>query len=471
LLIAAWGAELLVASMPPGLLPSIAIISVDWRVLAFAFGAAVTTGLLFGLAPAWQARRIDLNTALKESGGRGGTARGRLRGALVVVEVALSLVLLVGAGLLTRTFANLLAVEPGFDPRNVLTCQVSLNGERYNTTGNAAAFYNDALERIRRLPGVEGAAITNKLPLDWQFNMPVIFPSDPEKIQSVQLRVISPDYFQVMKIGVQEGRAFDARDSAGGQPVALVNQAFVARYFDGMDAMSRQLSVGRGAGDPARQVIGVVADAKQQGLDRPAPATVFVPIEQVPDKVMAIVRTFTAAHFVVRTSVWSTGLSAEIKREIAALDPTLALSEIYSMEEIAARSIATQRFNMMLVGLFAALGIVLAAVGIYGVTSYTVAQRTKEIGLRIALGAQSHNVVRLVLRQGLGVTLLGTAIGLAGAYGLTRLIRSMLFGVSETDPLTFGLIAFVLILVALVACYLPARRATRVDPMVALRYE
>jgi predicted permease len=471
LLIAAWGAELLVAAMPQGLLPSVAVVSVDWRVLAFALAAAVATGLLSGLAPVWQARKIDISTALKEQAGRGGAARTRLRGTLVVVEVALSVVMLVGAGLLVRTFANLLAVEPGFDPRNIVTCRVALNGDRYKAAGNAAAFYNDALERIKGLPGVEGAAITNKLPLDWQFNMPVVFPWDPDRVRSVQMRVISPDYFEVMKIDVQQGRAFDSGDNAGGAPVALVNQAFVDRYFEGRDAMSMQLSVGRGTGDPMRQIVGVVRDSKQQGLDRPAPATVFVPLEQVHDKLMAVVRTYTAVHFVVRSAAAPSSITAEIKRQIAALDPTLALSEIQSMEEIAARSIATQRFNMMIVGLFAALGVVLAAVGIYGVTSYTVAQRTPEIGLRIALGAQAHNVVRLVLRQGLGVTLLGTAIGLAGAYGVTRLIKSLLFGVSETDPLTFGLIGLLLITVALAACYLPARRATRVDPMVALRYE
>jgi predicted permease len=471
LLFAAWGAELLVASMPPGLLPSVAVVSVDWRVLAFALAAAVATGLLSGLAPVWQARRIDINTALKENAGRGGTARGRLRGTLVVVEVALSVVMLIGAGLLIRTFANLLAVEPGFDPSNVVTCRLALNGERYSSAANAAAFYREALERIKGLPGVEGAAITNKLPLDWQFNMPVVFPWEPDRVRSVQMRVISPDYFEVMKIDVLEGRAFDSRDSAGGAPVAVVNQAFISRYLDERDTMSRQLSVGRGTGDPFRQVVGVVRDSKQQGLDRPALATVFIPIEQVNDKLMAVVRTFTAAHFVARTTAAPSTVAADIKRQITALDPTLALSEIRSMDEIAARSIATQRFNMMIVGMFAALGVVLAAVGIYGVTSYTVAQRTPEIGLRIALGAQAHNVVRLVLRQGLGVTLLGTAVGLAGAYGLTRLIKSLLFGVSETDPLTFGVIGLLLITIALIACYVPARRATRVDPMVALRYE
>jgi predicted permease len=471
LLMAVWSAELLKALIPEGLLPAVAEISVDWRVLAFAFAAAIATGLLFGLAPAWQARKVDVNTALKENPGGGGTGRGRLRGALVVAEIALSLVLLIGAGLLIRTFGNLISVAPGFDPHNVLTCQLTLSGERYDTTDEAAAFYREALERISALPGVEAAAITNKLPLDWQFNMPVVFPNDPDQLQSVQFRMISPDYFRVMKIDVKQGRAFTEADNASARPVAIVNEAFARRFFDGENAMNRQLSVGRGANDPVRQVIGVVGDIKQSGLDRPAPPMVFVPIPQMPDKLLAIVRSFTSAAFAVRTTVAPSGLSEAIKREIAALDPTLALSGISSMEEISGISVAPQRFNMLLLGLFAGLGLALAAIGIYGVISYTVAQRTNEIGLRIALGAQTRDVIRLVLGQGLTLAVFGTVLGLASAFGLMRLMKNLLFGVSATDPLTYAGVAVLLALVALAACYVPARRATKVDPMVALRYE
>jgi len=470
LFVAVWGAAFLKALMPDGMLPDVAVISVDWRVLAFAFGAAIATGLLFGLAPAWQARKVDVNTALKENS-KSGTGRGRVRRALVVTEVALSLVLLIGAGLLIRTFANLLAVAPGFDPHNVLTCQVTLNGERYDTTKEASAFYRDALERISSLPGVEAAALTNKLPLDWQFNMPVVFPGSPDKLQSVQFRMISPDYFRVMKIAVKQGRVFTESDDASAPPVAIVNEAFARRFFDGQDPMAQQLSVGRGANDPARQVVGVAGDIKQSGLDRPAPPMVFVPVPQMPDKLMAIVRTFTAAHFTVRTTVAPSSLGAEIKREIAGLDPTLAVSGISSMDEIAKLSVAPQRFNMQLLGLFAALGLLLAAVGVYGVISYSVAQRTNEIGLRIALGAQPADVVRLVLGQGLALALLGAGLGLAGAYGLTRLLKSLLFGVEATDPLTFASLSVLLLGVALVACFVPARKAAKVDPMVALRDE
>jgi predicted permease len=471
LLLAVWGTDLLIALMPGGLLPNVTTVGVDLRVLAFTFAIAVATGLLFGLIPAWQARRVDVNTALKETAGKGSAARGRLRGALVVAEVALSLILLVGAGLLTRTFANLMGVAPGFDPRNVLTCQIALNGERYDTTQEAAAFYREALERISRLPGVEAAAITNKLPLDWQFNMPVVFPNQPDRLQSVQFRMISPDYFRVMKIALQQGRVFTDADSSAAPPVAIVNEAFMRRFFSGQQPLAQRLSIGRGLNDPVRQVVGVVGDIKQSGLDAPPPPMVFVPIPQMSDRLMASVRAFTFAHFTVRTAVAPASLSAAIKREIAALDATLPLSQIYSMEEITARSIATPRFNMLLLGLFAVLGLLLAGVGIYGVMSYAVAQRTNEIGIRLALGARGGDVIWLILSQGLTLALLGAALGLAGAYGLTRLMKSLLFSVSTTDPLTFAVIALLLVGVALVACYLPARRATKVDPLVALRYE
>ena len=470
LLLAFWGVDLLRAVMPQGFLPTIAVISLDWRVLAFALASAVSTGLLFGLAPAWQARKLDVNTTLKENAGRGGTGRGRLRGALVVAEVALSLVLLVGAGLLVRTFGKLMAVTPGFDPNNVLTCQLALNGERYDTTNEAAALYRDALERIGGLPGVEGAAITNKLPLDWQFNLPVGFPSNPDQMYSVQFRMISPDYFRVMKMAVQRGREFTDGDNAGAMPVAIVNEAFVQRLLDGKNPFEQQLTVGR-TDDPARLIVGVVGDVKQQGLDRPAPATVFVPIPQMSDKLMASVRTFTPVYFAVRTTVAPLSLSAAIKSEIAALDPTLALSEIRSMEELTIRSVSSQRFNMLLVGLFAILGLLLAAVGIYGVVSYGVAQRTNEIGLRIALGAQGGDVIRLILRQGLSLASLGVALGVGGAIGLTRLMKTLLFGVETTDLMTYAGVAILLGAVALLACWIPARRATKVDPMIALRCE
>ncbi|HEU4387243.1 MAG TPA: ABC transporter permease, partial [Blastocatellia bacterium] len=460
LVLAVWGTEALTATLPKGLLPGIAVIDVDWHVLGFAFAAAALTGLLFGLAPVWQSRKVDVNSALKENAGKGTVGHRRLRGALVVAEIALSLVLLVGAGLLARTFANLVGVAPGFDPHNVLTCRIALNGERYDTTIEAAAFYRDALERVSHLPGVESAAVINKLPLDWQFNMPVAFPEQPDRMESVQFRMISPEYFQVMKMTVQLGRVFSVADDAGAPPVAIVNEAFVRRFFKDSDPFSRQLSIGRGLDDPARRVVGVVSDAKQMGLDRPALATVFVPIPQLSNKFMATLRAFTMANLTVRTTVPPLRLAEAVKREIAALDPTIPVSDIASMEEVTAASVAAQRFNMLLVGQFAVLGLVLAAVGIYGVVSYVVAQRTNEIGLRMALGAQGRDVFKLIAKFGAALAVSGVIAGSLASLALTRLMKGFLFGVSPTDPVTLIAIALLLLGVAMIACWIPARRAS-----------
>ncbi|MBS1786888.1 MAG: ABC transporter permease [Acidobacteria bacterium] len=471
-LLAVWGTNLLVAVMPDGLLPGEFVeITMDWRVLLFAFGAATVTGLLFGLAPAWQARKVDVNSTLKEGGNKGSAPRNRLRGVLVVTEVALSLVLLVGAGLLARTFANLMGVEPGFDPHNVLTFQTVLDGPRYDTTQKSAAFYREALERVRHLPGVESAAVINKLPLDWQFNMPVLFTDKPDQFQSVQVRMVSPDYFRVMKIPLTQGRAFTDADNEASQPVAIVNEAFVRKFYEGQNPYARQFTIGNRTNDQPRQVVGVVADVKQMGLDKPALPTVFAPIPQFPDKLMAVIRTFTPAYFTVRTMAPPRSFVESIKREIAGIDATMALSQIATMDEIAAKSIAQERFNMLLVGLFAGLGLLLASVGIYGVVSYSVAQRTNELGIRIALGASSADIIKLILRYGLALALAGVALGAAASYGLTRLMKSFLFGVSPNDPITFTAVALLLTVIALLACWIPARRATKVDPLKALRHE
>jgi predicted permease len=473
LLLAVWGTDLLVAALPGQFLPRTQQVTFDWRVLAFAFSAAVVTGLLFGLAPAFQAARIDVNSALKEGAGKGvgGAQRGRLRNVFVVLELATSLVLLVGATLLVRTFANLSAVEPGFDAHDVLTVQVALNGERYDTTNEAAAFYHSAVERISNLPGVESAAVTSTLPLNAQFNMPVFFPGRPDATRAVQFRMITPEYFHVMRIPVKQGRAFTDADNTGAQAVAIVNEAFVHRNLSDADPATQQFSIGRDLGDPVRQIVGVVGDAKQFGLDSDAPPMVFVPIAQVPEKAMTIARRFVSSYFTVRASLAPQSLGAAIKREIGTLDAALPLSEIRPMEQVVARSIAPQRFNMLLIGVFAATGLLLATVGIYGVVSYSVAQRTNEIGIRIALGARAVDVARLILKQGVALTGLGVTIGLAASLALTRVMKSLLFGVSATDPWTFALITLLLAVVALMACYIPARRATKVDAMVALRYE
>jgi putative ABC transport system permease protein len=471
-LLALWGTQILVAAVPEGFIARAHEVSFDWRVLLFAFSAAIGTGVLFGLAPALQARRIDVNSALKESARRGGGARGRWRNALVVVEVALSLVLLVGALLLIRTFNNLRSVTPGFDAANVLTFQVDLKGEKYKTTNQVSGFYQEALERISRMPGVEKAAVTNVLPLIAQFNMPVLFPDRPDAVITSQLRLITPEYFRVMKIDLKQGRDFSTADNPGGPPVVIINEAFARRFLNSPNPFAQQLIVGfRGMGESPRQIIGIVSDVKQYGLDKDAPPMVFVHIPQVSDKMMVVVRRFVSAYFAVRTTVAPLSLSAAMKREIAAVDPTLAVSHVRQMEQVVARSVAPQRFNMLLVGLFAGLGLLLATVGIYGVVSYSVAQRTNEFGIRIALGADARDVTTLVLKQGLALAFLGVTLGLVASLALTRLMTSFLFGVKPTDVVSFATVSLSLLVVALLACYLPARRATKVDPLVALRYE
>jgi predicted permease len=271
-----------------------------------------------------------------------------------------------------------------------------------------------------------------------------------------------------MRIDVRQGRTFNG-DERAGPPVAIVNEAFMRRFDRGQDATAQQFSVGRGLDEPVRQVVGVVADIKQQGLDRPAPPMVFVPVEQASDKLLASVRTFTSTNFVVRTTIEPTSLSAAVKQQLAALDAALPLSRLSTMEEIAARSIASQRFNMLLLGSFAALGVLLAAVGIYGVMSYTVAQSTREIGIRMALGAQAGSVLKLVTRQGMTLTLIGMVVGLVAALALTRLMAGLLYGVAANDAGTFAFTVILFMAVALLACYLPARRATRINPLTALR--
>ena len=471
LLLAVWATQLLVAALPEGFISRAREVSFDGRVLLFALTVAVVTGVLFGLAPAVQASRINVNGVLKETARQGGSlARGRLRKVLVVIEVALSLVLLAGASLLVRSFINLRGVPTGFDSHNVLAFRLDLKGEKYDSAAKESAFYRDALERIGRLPGVESAAVTNVLPLQAQFNMPVVFSGRPNPV-SAQFRLVTPDYFRVMKIAVQKGRAFAEADKSGTQPVVIVSESFARRFLNGVDPFTQTLSIGRGLDDSPRAIVAVVGDVKQFGLDKDSPPMVFVPLGQVPDKLMTTVRRYVSSYIAIRTTVAPLSLTAALKREIAALDPALPLASIRPMDQVVARSIAPQRFNMLLIAAFAGVGLALTAIGIYGVMSYSVAQRTNELGIRIALGAQAIDVLKLIVRNGLTLTLIGIAVGLAGAFALTRLMASLLFGVTPTDALTFVLVTAGLLIVALVACYVPARRATKVDPLVALRYE
>jgi putative ABC transport system permease protein len=468
LLLAVWGVEALTALLPPGLLPR--EIGFDWRVLAFTLSAAMITGLIFALAPALQAARVDVNHALKEGGGKGGSGgeRGRLRSALVVVEIALALTLLAGAGLLIRTFANLRQVDPGFDPGNVLTFEVAPNGKLYETTGQNADYFRRALERLSSLPGVESAAVTSNLPLAAFLNLSVGVAGKPDSMASTEFRMITPDYFKVMKMQVRRGRAFTEADSAGAPPAIIVNESYARRTFPNADPIGNSLTV---EGTRVYQIVGVVNDVKQFSLGDPAPRTVFIPVSQVDDRVMRAARQFVTMKFAIRASGDPLALGAVVKQEMLKVDPSLPLTNIRSLEQIVGRSLAQQRFNSTLLSLFAAIGLLLAAIGVYGVMSYVVTQRTHEIGVRVALGARAIDVMKLIVGKGIALALAGVALGLGASFALTRLMKDFLFGVEPSDPLTFGGIALLLILVALVACWIPARRATKVDPMVALRGE
>jgi putative ABC transport system permease protein len=470
-LLAAWGVEMLAALLPEGMIPRTKEIGFDGRVLVFALATAVGTGLLFALAPAIRATRLDINQALKESGGKsaGGGERGRLGSILVIAEVALALVLLIGATLLLRTFAKLQQIDPGFNPQQVLTFEVAPNGPQYDTTAKQADYFRRALDRIGGLPGVEAAAVTSNLPLGAWLNLGVGLPGNPDTMRSTEVRLITADYFKVMKMSVRRGRAFSEADTVGAAPVIIVNEAYVRRIFPKAEPIGQTLSVG---GNTNYQIVGVVNDVKQFGLSSSAPATVFIPIAQVEDQVMRIARQFVTMKFAIRTTGDPLSLSATVRQEMARVDPSLPLARMRSLEQIVARSLAADRFNTTLLGLFALIGLALATVGIYGVISYTAEQRTHEIGLRLALGAQARDVVWLVVRQGLGLAGIGVAIGIAAAFALGRLLTSfsgLLYGVKVTDPVTFSLISALLLIVALVACYLPARRATKVEPLIALR--
>jgi len=468
LLLAVWGVDALTALLPKGLIPRSGEIGFDWRVLAFTLGAAVITGLIFALAPALQAARVDVNHALKEGSGRGavGGERGHMRSALVVAEVALALTLLAGAGLLVRTFANLRQVDPGFDPGNVLTFEVAPNGKQYETTAQNADYFRRALERLRSLPGVESAAVTSNLPLGAWLNFGVGIAGKPDSMNSTEIRMITPDYFKVMKMSMRRGRAFTDADSSGAPPAIIVNETYAKRTFPNADPIGQSLTVG---GAQVYQIVGVVNDVKQFSLGDPAPQTVFIPVAQVDDRLMRGARQFVTMKFAIRTAGDPLALGAAVKQETLKVDPSLPLTNMRSLEQIVERSLAQQRFNSTLLGLFAAIGLTLAAIGVYGVMAYVVTQRTHEIGVRVALGATAGDVLRLIVGRGMALALAGVALGLGASFALTRLMKDFLFGVKPTDPLTFGVIAALLTVVAVVACYIPARRAAKVDPMVALR--
>ena len=469
-LLAIWGTNLLVW-MKPQNLPRLREISLDIRVLGFTFGIALLTGLVFGLLPAWTASRTGAGEALKEGGrsSTAGAARQRLRSSFVIAELAVALVLLVGAGLLIKTFWKLRSVQPGFNPDHLLTMRVELPETRYKEVEKQTRFRQQTLDSINALPGVE-AAMVSELPLtgeelDHEFlveNRPPITPGDEP---SVQTRSIMGNYFHVMQIPLRAGRDFNGSDFQEHSPlVAIANDALVRQFFPNEDPIGKRVRWARDPNDRWRTIVGVVGDVKHFGLDLPAEPELYTPYTQIdPWK-----RWMT---FVARTQTTPAAMAQVVKQRVWKVDSQLPVTRVLAMDEVSAASFASRSFNMLLLSIFAGLALVLAAVGIYGVMSYAVTQRTQEIGIRMALGAGVPDVLRLVMRSGMWMTLIGVVSGLAGAVALTRLMQSLLFGVTPTDKITFAAVSGILILVALVACYLPARRATKVDPMIALRYE
>jgi len=468
-LILADGALRALLSLRPDNLTPPTEIHLDHWALLFTGVTSLCVGIVFGLVPAWQATTADPHEALKASTGRAtsGTGTGRLRGALVVSESALSLVLLVGAGLLLRTVANLLRTDAGFDPRRVVTAEIWLTGSRYDSTPAIAAFYDRLRERLEASPGIRSAAVIEAgIPLVRGGNLAVAV--DGAYPGPTNYRTVTPRYFETMAIPLRQGRDFVAGDVQTAEPVAIVSASFAERYLGG-DGLGRMVTVGGGSAAP-RRVVGVVGDTKQF-IGAPVTPTAYVPSAQTPAGFTRLFNSWFPIHVVVRTAGGPAVLKEFVARTIRATDARVPLGRVRTMEEILSASLGFHRFLMLLLVAFAELAVALAAVGIYGVMSYLVTQSTREIGVRIALGALPRQVLGVVIRHGMLLAGLGAIVGVAGSLALTRLLGSQLYGVTPTDALTLGGATTLLLLVAMVACVIPARRATRVDPMVALRYE
>ncbi len=490
LLIGAWSVPLLLA-VSPGNLPRIndeehvasAISTLDWHVLVFTFAIALLTGVLFGLLPALRISKLDVNSVLKEASGRSGTGlrHNRLRGVLVAAEMALAVILVAGAGLMISTFVGLRSVHLGFDPHNVITLQTSLGGGRYDSTAKVASLAQQVTDRVEGLPGVRAAAAAVTLPvsslgLDLPFNIEGRPPATGNLYSGDELwRFSSSHYFRALRVPLLKGRFFDRRDSGNSQWVLIVNQAFANKYWPKGDPIGARLSIGKGLGpqfeEPTRQIVGIVGDVRENGLKASDDPVMYIPQAQVADGLTKLANGLIPTSWIVQTAGDPSALSAAIQHEMQSVDSQLAASKIRTMDQVISDSTARQNFNMLLLTIFAGLALLLAAIGIYGLMSYTVEQRTQEIGIRMALGANRGDMVKLVVRQGILLTGIGVVIGLAASFGLNRLLANLLFGVKATDPITYIAVAAILVSVALLASYIPARRATKIDPMVALRYE
>ena len=484
LLIARWCVDFILY-ISPNAIPRSREITLDWRVLAFTIGVSFLTGILFGLVPAMQAGVVDVHETLKETG-RGTTRRHWLRSSLVVVEVASTLVLLIGAGLMIRSFYRLQNVNPGFSYARLASFTVSLPEKKYVNEDQTAAFFKRLLENTRTLPGVEAVAAASGLPLGnngWQTSFVVDGQPRPPRDQTplMEACTVTPDYFRAMNIPLLRGRYFTDQDDrsflvgkdmskleegerlVAGVNSIIIDEEFARRHWPNEDAVGKRIKMGSDETPRFLTVVGVVGRVKMEGLSQDSNRVQgYFPFWQLP---------FSGMTVIVKATGDPNQLIASAREQVKQLDPDQPIYNIKTMDEIRAESVSSERLNLTLFSIFAGIALVLAVVGIYGVMSYTVTQRTHEIGIRMAIGAQQRDVFKMVLGQGMVLALIGIAIGLVGAFALTRLMASMLFGVTATDPATFAAIAVLLTAVALMACYLPGRRATKVDPVISLRYE
>jgi predicted permease len=456
-------------------------VALDWRVLAFTLGVSLLTGIVFGLVPALSASRADLNLTLKESGQRsgGGLRQNKARSILVIVEMALALVLLVGAALLLRTFMILRGVNPGFDAHNVLTMRMSLTGKRFETAAGVAQLVREAERRVKSLPGVTSLASTAFLPLEGGFELPFTIegrpPTDGPYHGGGTWYIVSPGYFEVFRIPLLRGRMFTDRDDGGAPLVVLINEGLAKQFWQKGDAVGQRITIGKGVGpefdEPPREIIGIIGDVRNQGLDSNPDPIMYVPVAQVRDGVTALNSRIIPITWAIRTSAEPNSPSKEIQEELRTASGGLPVAHVRSMEVVRGESTSRTDFNMTLLVIFAAVALLLAAIGIYGLIAYSVQQRTQEIGIRMALGASLQDVRRMVVKQGMTLALIGVVLGVGAALGLTRLMTSLLYGVKAADLTVLVSAAVALGAVALLATYVPAMRASRVDPIVSLRYE
>ena len=466
LLIAYIGVRGLLAATPRNV-PLIEQVRIDGMVLGFNGLISLLTGLLFGLVPAWQVSRADLHGTLKEgSRGSAGSAQHRMRNVLVVAEIALSMILLAGAGLMLRSFFRVLAADPGFNPEGVLTANVSVPQTKYNEPAKVRMFIDQVIDKAKALPGVQYAGSTLPLLGGWQtaFSVEGRPEPPPGQLPSTDINRVSPDYFRAMGVRLLSGRFFSEQDHGDALLVCIIDETFAKTFWPGENPIGRKIKLGGSRNPEARplEIVGVVAHVKNYGVDQTSRVETYLPYKQSP---------FASFTLLVRTTGDPGALTSAVRQAVRSTDPEVPIFNVRTMESLVSDSVAQRRLAAVLLSVFAGLALVLAAVGIYGVMSYAVTQRTQEIGIRMALGAKHADIVKMVVRQGMVLAVIGVVVGLGLALGLAQLIERLLFQVSASDPPTFSVVPLILAAVALLACYIPARRATRVDPMIALRYE